>query len=50
MKRILMLTLTVGLLYSGVAFAQKNQEEPRGTENIAYKWGKMALDATASDT
>ncbi len=25
-------------------------EEPRGVENIAYKWGKMALDATANDT
>ncbi|CAZ96406.1 vanadium-dependent haloperoxidase [Zobellia galactanivorans] len=50
MKRILTLALTLGLLYSGVIFAQKNQEEPRGTENVAYQWGKMALDATASDT
>ena len=24
--------------------------EPRGTENIAYKWGQMALTATANDT
>ncbi len=24
--------------------------EPRGVENIAYKWGEMALDATAYDT
>ncbi|SIS80949.1 PAP2 superfamily protein [Zobellia uliginosa] len=50
MKHILTLALTLGLLYSGVGFAQKNQEEPRGTENVAYRWGKMALDATASDT
>lgn len=24
--------------------------EPRGTENVAYKWGQMALTATANDT
>jgi len=39
---------TVG---TAVLNAQENlKEEPTGTENIAYKWGKMALDATASDT
>ncbi|ASV32427.1 vanadium-dependent haloperoxidase [Maribacter cobaltidurans] len=25
-------------------------KEPTGTENVAYKWGKMALKATANDT
>jgi hypothetical protein len=25
-------------------------EEPRGVDNVAYKWGKMALNATAEDT
>lgn len=50
MKRIIVLTFIMGLLSSGVSFAQKKQEEPKGVENIAYKWGKMALDATASDT
>jgi hypothetical protein len=25
-------------------------EEPRGVDNIAYKWGHMALNATANDT
>lgn len=25
-------------------------EEPRGADNLCYKWGKMALDATAHDT
>lgn len=25
-------------------------EEPLAPENVAYKWGKMALDATANDT
>jgi hypothetical protein len=29
---------------------QRETEEPVATENMAYKWGKMALDATASDT
>ncbi|HHP7241899.1 MAG TPA: vanadium-dependent haloperoxidase [Cyclobacteriaceae bacterium] len=28
----------------------KKVEEPRGADNIAYKWGKMALTATAYDT
>jgi len=45
-----MLTLICGLLSFGSSFAQENQEEPKGIENVAYKWGKMALDATASDT
>ncbi|MGV6861426.1 MAG: vanadium-dependent haloperoxidase [Putridiphycobacter sp.] len=31
---------------------QKNtqKEEPRGVDNVAFKWGKMALTATANDT
>ena len=29
---------------------KKVADEPKGTENVAYQWGKMALDATASDT
>lgn len=27
-----------------------DKEEPSGVENIAYKWGEMALTATANDT
>lgn len=27
-----------------------NTEEPTGENNVAYKWGKVALDATANDT
>lgn len=31
--------------------AQKTKEkEPSGAENIAYKWGEIALEATALDT
>ncbi len=26
------------------------KEEPRGADNVAFKWGKMALTATANDT
>jgi len=29
---------------------KKLTEEPRGAENMAYKWGKIALEATANDT
>lgn len=29
---------------------KKLTEEPSGTENMAYKWGQVALDATANDT
>lgn len=30
--------------------ANENFTEPTGVDNVAYKWGKMALDATANDT
>lgn len=29
---------------------KKNTEEPRGANNLAYKWGKVILEATANDT
>ncbi|APQ16056.1 vanadium-dependent haloperoxidase [Maribacter hydrothermalis] len=50
MKRILLVSLIFSFLSTNVIFGQKNQEEPTGTKNVAYQWGKMALDATASDT
>lgn len=28
----------------------KEEDQKRGEDNVAYRWGKMALDATASDT
>ena len=55
MKRIVVTTLMVLILF-GCKESQKNQQsensitEPKGTENVAYKWGKMALTATANDT
>ncbi|SIR23473.1 vanadium-dependent haloperoxidase [Maribacter ulvicola] len=50
MKRILYLTFTIAFLSMVKTFAQDYVPEPKGTDNMAYKWGKMALDATASDT
>ncbi|MDF4204386.1 vanadium-dependent haloperoxidase [Maribacter sp. SA7] len=50
MKRILLLAITLIFLSAETTIAQQQKEEPKGVNNIAYKWGKMALDATASDT
>lgn len=33
-----------------LAVFQESSAEPTGVDNIAYKWGKMALNATARDT
>jgi hypothetical protein len=32
------------------AMSETNSEQPRGADNVAYKWGEMALTATAYDT
>lgn len=45
----LKLLLIIFFIYS-CATDYKNSEEPRGENNIAYKWGKVALEATANDT
>lgn len=29
---------------------KKSKDEPKGAENMAYKWGQVALDATANNT
>lgn len=50
MKHILLLVLTLLFFSVEITTAQQKKEEPKGVENVAYKWGKMALDATASDT
>ncbi len=57
MKKITFLLLTVILLtgfkeYQSYAQQKKNIETPEtlGVDNIAYKWGKMALTAQANDT
>jgi hypothetical protein len=44
------------ILLCGVVFSCREDKstameaEPTGAENLAYKWGKMALEATAHDT
>ena len=45
---ILLLALLVSC--AGDPAKETMAEEPMGTENIAYKWGAMALEATALDT
>jgi hypothetical protein len=55
MKKILLLSIITIALF-GCNDNQKNdhnsieKKEPKGVENIAYKWGQMALKATANDT
>ncbi|TDS14123.1 PAP2 superfamily protein [Maribacter caenipelagi] len=50
MKHILLLVITLTFFSVETTIAQHKSEEPKGVDNVAYKWGKMALDATASDT
>jgi hypothetical protein len=38
------------LIFLAACQSTENQSEPKGTDNIAYKWGAMALEATALDT
>jgi len=57
MKRAVLFLFTILIFSGSKAFQQPSNEsnmiqemEPSGAENIAYKWGKMALTATANDT
>ena len=55
MKRVLILSIYALILFSCKDTQNKQHSsieinEPKGAENIAYKWGKMALNATANDT
>ncbi|PTX58397.1 PAP2 superfamily protein [Kordia periserrulae] len=51
MKKIVVIAVVVTILL-GCGEQQKSNkiQEPKGTENVAYKWGAMALTATANDT
>ncbi len=50
----LCLLLSVVVLLScqthSTSTSQENQLEPTGTDNVAYQWGEVALEATARDT
>lgn len=50
MKKTVLNTLTVLTLLLSLACGNKNQKEPKGNQNLAYKWAKIALEATANDT
>lgn len=49
MKQWLMALLIV-LCITGCNSGKQSINEPRGENNLAYKWGKVALEATANDT
>lgn len=55
MKRALLLTLIILISFGCKENQNYNQNftdvnQPRGIDNVAYKWGQMALIATANDT
>lgn len=51
MKRGMFLVFVLLIALSCKDKAKKEvAEEPIGIENVAYKWGEMALEATAVDT
>ncbi|WP_445386018.1 vanadium-dependent haloperoxidase [Robiginitalea sp. IMCC44478] len=53
MKKIVCLSISILVLITACKSEKGNADaapEPTGTENIAYKWGEMALEATALDT
>lgn len=50
MSKTTILSILFVFISSMAIHAQEKMEEAKGAENIAYRWGKMALDATANDT
>lgn len=54
-KKLLYIIITICLFFVILAFFNPityfdKLKEPRGNENLAYKWGHLALQATANDT
>lgn len=50
MKNVFKILLIIILGCSINSCKQDKSHEPKGAENLAYKWGKVALLATANDT
>lgn len=50
MKRILILIFFISGIIHSCQAPKQELAEPVGSENLAYKWGKLALKATAEDT
>lgn len=50
MKKYILLTalFLIGFVFN--SGAQSEMMQKKGADNVAYRWGKMALDATANDT
>lgn len=49
MKKVLLFILII-VLHLGCTPKKSSDQEPKGEHNMAYKWGEMALTATANDT
>jgi PAP2 superfamily len=49
MKKIAQLFLVISIV-SSCNGNKSTTEEPKGANNLAYKWGKIILEATANDT
>ncbi len=47
---LLLVTVVVGCSQNNQSVNNQRLLEPRGANNIAFKWGAMALQATANDT
>ncbi len=50
MNRYFLLSALFVMSFVISSTAQSDVMQKKGAENVAYKWGKMALDATANDT
>lgn len=51
MRRIVLLfVINLVLFACNQDNSEKDYPEPKGVENVAYKWGQMAITATANDT
>ncbi len=50
LKKFLMFFLTLVIVLGCKQEKKSTEPEPKGVDNIAYKWGAMALTATANDT
>lgn len=53
MKKLILCATVIATLITACSQNQttvETQEPPRGKDNVAYQWGKMALKATANDT
>lgn len=53
MNRLILFAMIIACLTTACSPGQKTaetKEEPKGKDNVAYQWGKIALEATANDT